>query len=289
MNNLYFCIMKNNRHPVLEQITLSLKDLYPQEEVKSISKIICEDLLGLNYLSLYLDKDIIISDKQKKDLISILNRLKNFEPIQYLVKEVQFMGQSFFVDYGVLIPRPETEYLVELILKKESRAKKLLDIGTGSGCIAISLAKGLPESSVDAWEISEKAIQIAQRNNKQLKAGVNIEKRDVFQPSFQNNLYDVIVSNPPYITEKEKESMEPNVLKWEPNLALFVPNDKPLLYYEQIAKIAQSLLRKSGVLYFEINSFYGKEVVSMLEGLGYLHIELIADLYGNDRFIRAEL
>ncbi len=288
MNNLYFCVMKNNIHPIFTQITESLKDLYPPEEIKSISKIICEDLLGLNYLSLYLDKDIIISDKQKQDLISILNRLKTFEPIQYLVKEVQFMGHTFFVDSGVLIPRPETEYLVELILKQEGDAKTFLDIGTGSGCIAISLAKGLPKSTVDAWEISDRAIQIAKKNNQKLKAGVTIKKRDVFQSLTETSLYDVIVSNPPYITEKERKKMEPNVLEWEPDLALFVPDAKPLLYYEQIAKVARDLLVVGGVLYFEINSLYGQETVDLLVESGFVHVEIIKDLYGCDRFIRAE-
>lgn len=287
MNNLYFCIMKNNIHPILTQIVESLNTLYSPEEIKSISKIICEDLLDIDYLSLYIDKDIILSDKQKQELNSILHRLQCFEPIQYIVEKVEFFGRAFSIAPGVLIPRPETEHLVDLIVKKESNAKRILDVGTGSGCIAITLAKEIPDSYVEAWDVSEEALQIAKRNNQKLAGGVQFKRKDVLEEIPQGASFDLIVSNPPYITFSEREEMESNVLEWEPGLALFVPDENPLVFYKRIATIGLDLLEDGGVLYFEINSLFGGQLVKLLEALGYVDVELKKDFFQRDRFIRA--
>ena len=280
--------MKHNRHPILVQIYDSLKDLYTREELKSLSKIICEDLLKINYLSLYLDKDIIISEKQKKELSSILNRLQQSEPIQYITGQAEFMGHIFNVADGVLIPRAETELLVDIIIKRESKATRILDVGTGSGCIAISLCKGIVGSYVEAWDVSSEALKIAEGNNLKNNSSVVFKQIDLFNVSPTDSLFDLIVSNPPYITEKERIGMDRNVLDWEPDLALFVPNNDPLIYYRKIAEISKSLLHENGVLYFEINRLFGKEIVVMLKNMGYSNVELMQDFYHCDRFIRAE-
>ena len=287
MNNLYFCAMKNNIHPILAQIIECLNELYPPEEIKSISKIICEDLLGIDYLSLYIDKDIILSDKQKKELNSILDRLQRFEPIQYIVEKVEFYGRTFFIAPGVLIPRTETEHLVDIIVKKETNAKRILDIGTGSGCIGITLAKEMANSYVEAWDVSDRALQIAKKNNLDLNGGVKIKRKDILKDFLLDSSFDLIVSNPPYVTIKEREGMDPNVLDWEPSLALFVPDESPLMFYKRIAEIGMELLDPDGVLYFEINSLFGQQLVELLERLGYAEVELKQDFFQRDRFIRA--
>lgn len=287
MNNLYFCAMKNNIHPILAQIIECLNELYPPEEIKSISKIISEDLLGIDYLSLYIDKDIILSDKQKQELNSILDRLQRFEPIQYIVEKVEFYGRTFFIAPGVLIPRTETEHLVDIIVKKETNAKRILDIGTGSGCIGITLAKEMANSYVEAWDVSDRALQIAKKNNLDLNGGVKIKRKDILKDFLLDSSFDLIVSNPPYVTIKEREGMDPNVLDWEPSLALFVPDESPLMFYKRIAEIGMELLDPDGVLYFEINSLFGQQLVELLERLGYAEVELKQDFFQRDRFIRA--
>lgn len=287
MNNLYFCAMKNNIHPILAQIIECLNELYSPEEIKSISKIISEDLLGIDYLSLYIDKDIILSDKQKQELNSILDRLQRFEPIQYIVEKVEFYGRTFFIAPGVLIPRTETEHLVDIIVKKETNAKRILDIGTGSGCIGITLAKEMANSYVEAWDVSDRALQIAKKNNLDLNGGVKIKRKDILKDFLLDSSFDLIVSNPPYVTMKEREGMDPNVLDWEPSLALFVPDESPLMFYKRIAEIGMELLDPDGVLYFEINSLFGQQLVELLERLGYAEVELKQDFFQRDRFIRA--
>lgn len=287
MNNLYFCTMKNNIHPILAQIIECLNELYSPEEIKSISKIISEDLLGIDYLSLYIDKDIILSDKQKQELNSILDRLQRFEPIQYIAEKVEFYGRTFFIAPGVLIPRTETEHLVDIIVKKETNAKRILDIGTGSGCIGITLAKEMANSYVEAWDVSDRALQIAKKNNLDLNGGVKIKRKDILKDFLLDSSFDLIVSNPPYVTMKEREGMDPNVLDWEPGLALFVPDESPLMFYKRIAEIGMELLDPDGVLYFEINSLFGQQLVELLERLGYAEVELKQDFFQRDRFIRA--
>lgn len=287
MNNLYFCAMKNNIHPILAQIIECLNELYSPEEIKSISKIISEDLLGIDYLSLYIDKDIILSDKQKQELNSILDRLQRFEPIQYIAEKVEFYGRTFFIAPGVLIPRTETEHLVDIIVKKETNAKRILDIGTGSGCIGITLAKEMANSYVEAWDVSDRALQIAKKNNLDLNGGVKIKRKDILKDFLLDSSFDLIVSNPPYVTIKEREGMDPNVLDWEPSLALFVPDESPLMFYKRIAEIGMELLDPDGVLYFEINSLFGQQLVELLERLGYAEVELKQDFFQRDRFIRA--
>lgn len=258
------------------------------QEAANLSRIICCEILGQSTIDYYLGKDIILSPKEVKELESILIRLCNFEPIQYVQGIAYFLGRKFQVAPGVLIPRPETEELVEIILKEISANARILDIGTGSGCISVSLSKELPEAQVTAWDISEEALAVSRRNNEILQASVNFVLCDVltYQPAFQER-YDVIVSNPPYVLEAEKQEMERNVLDWEPSLALFVPDADPLRFYRRIAELGLVMLESCGKLYFEINRAFGEATVAMLLELGYSSAHIQKDISGNDRFVIA--
>ena len=270
-------------------IRRKLQGRYDPREAGNLSRIICCEILGQQTVDYYLGKDIILSVKEEQELESILARLHNFEPIQYILGEARFLGRTFRVTPGVLIPRPETEVLVEMMLKELSPVSRVLDVGTGSGCIAISLAKELPESQVTAWDVSGEALSIAAANSKALQASVRFEQRDVltYEPCVVD-CYDVIVSNPPYVTEAEKQEMEHNVLDWEPSLALFVPDTDPLRFYRRIAVLGLEMLTSGGKLYFEINRAFGKDTVAMLCETGYRAVRLQKDISHNDRFVIAE-
>jgi release factor glutamine methyltransferase len=202
-----------------------LQDIYPSQELKSLTMMIWCDLLGMDALDIYLGKDINLSESKRYELENILQRLRKNEPIQYIRKMAIFLGRSFYVAPGVLIPRPETEELVELIAKENlNDAPRILDIGTGSGCIAISLSLIIPQAQVTAWDISEEALAVARRNNEVLDSAVSFEQKDVLAEMDSEQRFDIIVSNPPYVTESEKADMEPNVLDWEPELAQFIPS-----------------------------------------------------------------
>lgn len=274
---------------IVSYIRQSLRDIYPPEEVKALSMLICCDMLGWDALDIYMGKDMNLSECKQQELENILFRLRKNEPIQYIRGCTEFYGRIFQVAPGVLIPRPETAELVDLVVKENPAARLLLDIGTGSGCIAISLAKSLPEAKVDAWDISEEALLIARRNSEELNAGVTFRRQDVFsdEEGGITPAYDVLVSNPPYVTESEKRQMESNVLDWEPGLALFVPDEDPLRFYRRIAILGRELLAPGGRLYFEINQAYGLETAEMLEMNQYRDIRVIKDIFGKDRIVTA--
>ena len=250
--------------------------------------LICCDMLGLDALDIYMGKDIILSECKQRELENIIFRLQKNEPIQYIRGFAEFSGRNFKVASGVLIPRPETAELVELIVKENPNARHLLDIGTGSGCIAISLDKKLPDVDVEAWDISEEALAIARKNNEDLEAGVRFLQRDVLSDDWEKvPSFDVIVSNPPYVTETEKNEMDANVLDWEPGLALFVPDEDPLRFYNRIACLGSDLLLPGGKLYFEINQAYGRETAHILEMNQYRDVRVIKDIFGKDRIVTA--
>ena len=247
------------------------------------------DILNLDALDIYLGKDINLSESKQRELENIIDRLRNNEPIQYIRGIAEFCGRTFQVGPGVLIPRPETSELVDLIVKEASGSASILDIGTGSGCIAISLDKKMAKVDVTAWDISEDALGIARYNNKELKAKVKFVRQDVFSESISyTDRYDIIVSNPPYIMESEKQQMKPNVLNWEPEIALFVPDDEPLRFYCRIAEVGQKILKPNGRLYLEINQLCGDEVAHMLVENGYRNIRVIKDFFKNDRIVTAD-
>lgn len=268
-------------------IRQSLQGIYPSRELINISRVICCELFGQSDIDYYLGKDMILSENDKLKLESILVRLKKNEPLQYIQGEAHFFGRIFQVTPAVLIPRPETEELVQLVMDEVAGSSRILDIGTGSGCIAVSLSVELPAATVAAWDVSPEALAVARINNEKHKARVNFREQDVFSDTLPNERYDVIVSNPPYITNQEKRDMNPNVLEWEPSLALFVPDEDPLRFYCRIAEVGRTLLVPQGRLYFEINRAYGDETVAMLCRLGYHDARILKDMSGHNRIVTA--
>ena len=276
-------------HPIVNEIRNALREHYPDSEALALAKMLLVEAFGFSTLELYGGKDKEISGKRLDVLNEMIARLKKNEPIQYVIGAEVFCGWTFEVNENVLIPRPETQELVRWIEAdwKSDAPCRILDVGTGSGCIAISLSKLLEGAEVEAWDISEGALRVARRNADRNEAQVLFRRVDVLKACTEDCRYDVIVSNPPYITESEKQDMDANVLDWEPHTALFVPDADPLLFYRRIAELGVSMLKEGGVLYFEINRAYGEETVRMLEGLGYKQIELRKDNWGNDRMIKA--
>ena len=277
-------------HPIVNEIRDALRENYPDTEALALAKMLLVEVFGFSTLELYGGKDKEISGKHRDVLDEMIRRLKKNEPIQYIIGIETFGGLTFEVNQNVLIPRPETRELVEWIAEdcQLEDPCKILDIGTGSGCIAISLAKLLEQVEVEAWDVSEGALQVARRNAERNQVDVLFRKMDVLGDVPEGMLYDVIVSNPPYIAEKEKSQMEHNVLDWEPSIALFVPDEDPLLFYRRIAQLGGSMLKKGGSLYYEINQAYGQETMEMLASMGYQSIELRKDVWGNDRMVKAK-
>lgn len=275
-------------NPVIYYIKQSLHGYYPDSEIVSMAKLLLTQVFGMSVVELYTGKDNNFSSNERKRLDDILVRLKKQEPLQYIIGVEEFCGLTFEVTPDVLIPRPETLELVYWIIQEnEGKRSRVLDIGTGSGCIAVTLAKKLRETRVTSWDVSEKALQVASRNCRRNGVEVRLERKNVLEAVSQGEVFDIIVSNPPYVTEREKKEMERNVLDWEPALALFVPDDNPLLFYRNIAGLGREMLAPEGKLYFEINRGYGRQMVDMLEGLGYHDIELRKDISQNDRMIKA--
>jgi release factor glutamine methyltransferase len=277
-------------HPIVHEIRDALSGIYPPSEALSLAKMLLVEVFDFSTLELYGGKDKEISGKRRDVLDEMIRRLKKNEPIQYIIGVESFCGLTFEVNPSVLIPRPETQELVGWIAGdcEGKEACCILDIGTGSGCIPVSLAHRLPKAEVESWDISEDALQVARRNAERNGVEVLFRQKDVLKASPDEARYDVIVSNPPYIAEKEKVDMEANVLDWEPSIALFVPDEDPLLFYRKIAQLGCSMLKEGGALYFEINRAYGQETIQMLEAMGYKEIELRKDSWGNDRMMKAE-
>ena len=277
-------------HPIVHEIRDALSGIYPPSEALSLAKMLLVEVFDFSTLELYGGKDKEISGKRRDVLDEMIRRLKKNEPIQYIIGVESFCGLTFEVNPSVLIPRPETQELVGWIAGdcQEKETCRILDIGTGSGCIPVSLAHRLPKAEVESWDISEDALQVARRNAERNGVEVLFLQKDVLKASPDEARYDVIVSNPPYIAEKEKVDMEANVLDWEPSIALFVPDEDPLLFYRKIAQLGCSMLKEGGALYFEINRAYGQETIQMLEAMGYKEIELKKDSWGNDRMMKAE-
>lgn len=276
-------------HPLVRHIREALHGVCSDAEALSLAKMLLVDVFGFSTLELYGGKDRSFSEKEQMHLADIVRRLQNHEPVQYIIGKETFMELVFEVDKNVLIPRPETQELVEWILEDHrlDECCKILDIGTGSGCIPISLAHSMIGAELEAWDISDGALEVARRNANRNNVKVLFRKQNVLEAVPSTSCYDVIVSNPPYITEKEKVDMEANVLDWEPSIALFVPDSDPLLFYRKIAELGLKMLVPGGSLYFEINRAYGAMMKSMLSNMGYKHVELRKDMFGNDRMIKA--
>ncbi len=267
-----------------------LTSIFPKTEVDTFFAYLIEEYLGLQRIDLIMNPDREISDQQQELLDIALQRLKKEEPIQYIIGKTEFYGFPFYVDENVLIPRPETEELVEWVIKevKEKGEKvKILDIGTGSGCIPISLKKHLPNAEISAIDISKKAIEIAKKNAELNQVEIRFIEKDILTASQLDQEYDIIISNPPYVRELEKAEMKNNVLENEPELALFVDDTDPLIFYDTIAGIAKQHLTKGGLLFFEINQYLGKEMLTLLHDHQFQNIELRKDLFEKDRMTKA--
>jgi release factor glutamine methyltransferase len=274
----------------ITHFTSELSALYPPDECKSMGRLYFSHRLGFSRSDILLRGDEQLLHGESKFLEQALSRLKLGEPIQYVLGCTWFMDFLFEVGPGVLIPRPETEELVQWIaVDLGNSPSRVLDIGTGSGCIAVSLAKLLANASVSAWDISPDALAIAEMNANENQCSVSFSQTDVlaYYPTPNSPMFDVIVSNPPYVTNTEKQAMHTNVLDYEPHLALFVEDDDPLLFYRKIAMLGCEMLKKGGCLYFEINEQFGDETVRMLDGLGYANVECRADIHGKDRMVKA--
>lgn len=267
------------------QLWQRLVPVYGEGEAQAIARLIYEVRYGLTLSDLLMGRD---SSVPQDELEQIAIRLERQEPVQYILGQADFCGRAFVVNEHVLIPRPETAELCQWIVP----SKKILDIGTGSGCIAITLAAEMPEAEVTAWDISEEALKVAEENAKRTDVHVKFEQVDILHlPSSILHLtsaFDLIVSNPPYICNKERETMEANVLEHEPHTALFVPNDDPLLFYRAIAQYGQTALKEGGWLYFEINPLYAEALREMFNKMSYYDIEIKEDQYGKQRMIRAK-
>ncbi|CAM1340586.1 peptide chain release factor N(5)-glutamine methyltransferase [Tenacibaculum aestuarii] len=275
--------------------TEQLESIFPKTEIDTFFFLLIEEYLGLQRIDFTLQPTLEIPSEKYDLLNTALTRLQKEEPIQYILGKTEFYGCPFKVNENTLIPRPETEELVEWILNEvkelglENNKQQLsiLDIGTGTGCIPISLKKELPAAKVSAIDVSEEALEIAKENASLNKVEITFILQDILQTESLPKQYDVIVSNPPYVRELEKVEIKNNVLENEPHLALFVDDDNPLIFYKKIADLAIKSLTKNGLLFFEINQYLGSETIEMLKRKGFTKVELRKDLFGNNRMIKA--
>ena len=275
----------------IEYIKQQLQGQYPDAEIRSFINLLLQKVTGFNRTQLIVNKNTIFSEEQTVLVQAFVEKLKKFVPLQYVLGETEFYGLQFQLTPDVLIPRPETEELIEWIANLENQHShiSILDLGTGSGCIAISLKNIFENASVFATDISDNALRVAKLNGHNLNLKVHFYQSDILKMQPEKNRWDVIVSNPPYIPVVEMKEMLANVVDYEPHTALFVPNEKPLLFYDAIAEYALNSLKPSGKLFFEIHRDFGTQCVEMLLSKGFSKVELKKDLSGNNRMIKAEI
>lgn len=282
--------MSVNIQQILKQGKAELNN-YSAPEAEQLIMILFQEWLGINrtHFIAYPDTKLSISDYNQ--MIEGIKRIKNDEPIQHIVGYAEFYDLKFKVNSNVLIPRPETEELVDWIISTNKKVNPVvLDVGTGSGCIAISLSNGIANSQVNAVDVSVEALNLAIENAKFNQVSVDFIQADILENAAYDQLpskLDILVSNPPYVTQKQKELMHNNVLDYDPHLALFVSDDNPLIFYKRIAEVGNKLLQNKGLLFFEINEEYGAETIVILQQLGYTEIELRKDINGKDRMVKA--
>ncbi len=267
-----------------------LTAIYDAGEAKAIARMVYEVRFGLTLSDICLGKDTQLSADDQAQVEEIAQRLLRQEPIQYVLGLTEFCGRTFQVEPAVLIPRPETAELCRWIISSDSVSspQNILDIGTGSGCIAITLAAEINGAQVTAWDVSDEALRVAAENARRNHVSIHFQQVDILQPlSIPSSSFDLIVSNPPYICNKEREAMEAHVLDHEPHVALFVPDDDPLRFYRAIARYGQQALKDGGWLYFEINPRYASPLTDLLATMSYRDIEVKNDSYGKQRMVRA--
>ena len=276
------------------KFTNTLAPIYDEKEIESFFYILLESFHKLKRIDFALNPNLELNSEEISRWETSLKELEKEKPVQYILGETEFFGLPFFVNENTLIPRPETEELVSWILQSskfriQNSKLRILDIGTGTGCIAISLAKNLPEAEVFALDVSEKAIEVAKKNATINNVNITFLHQSILETEDLEQQFDIIVSNPPYVRNLEKEEIKKNVLDYEPHLALFVEDTDALLFYRRITQLAKKNLTASGELYFEINQYLGNEMTLLLENLGFKNIELRKDIYKNDRMTRATL
>jgi release factor glutamine methyltransferase len=270
---------------IWDKTLIQLEQVYSSSEAKNVNRILFEDGLGVKQLDLLMNTEIAIDETKLNDFIE---RLIQNEPIQYVTGLAYFYGREFMVRKGALIPRPDTEELVQLVVSENDISEPLvIDVGTGSGCIAISLALELSGSVVLGTDISKDALKIAKENA--LQHGINLEfiHHNILESDLPNSEIDILISNPPYIPSKESSVMSDNVLAYEPHIALFVPDEDPMLFYKQIATAGKKSLKKTGRLYFEIHEDHSKQIQELLHQLNYTNIQIFKDMQGKERMVRA--
>ncbi len=268
-----------------------LSNVYDALELNSIVNILIEEVTGWDALHQNIHKNDAIEQSHTDQLTQYVEKLLTGKPLQYIIGKAWFMGKAFMVNEAVLIPRPETEELVEWIVEYAQIINKplsILDIGTGSGCIPISLKQAIPNASITAIDISKEALAVAQQNAAAHNTNIEWIELDILQTKHLKDQYDIIVSNPPYIPLREKPNMQSQVIDHEPAIALFVPDQYPLIFYSKIAHIGKSALKSNGQLFFEIHYDQGEAIMALLNEMGY-HAELRQDIYGKDRMVRASL
>ena len=277
--------MQSVRH----QIEKELSDFYPQGELKVLVRMLLQQVAGWSLVDMLTHNDLTLTAAQQMQIADAVDRLKRYEPIQYILGVAEFDGMRLVVDARALIPRPETAELVLLLAETLSPDASVLDIGTGSGCIAVALARRLPQAQVSAYDVSPDALALAAENARNQGVKIDFRQVDILHDAPADApVFDAIVSNPPYVTDSERASMEANVLDYEPALALFVPDDDPLLFYRAIADFAWTHLSIGGRLFFEINHRFGAEIVMMLRHKGFANCAVQHDAFGKERFVVAQ-
>lgn len=273
---------------LIDKLQTSLSGTYEGHELTAIIRTICCDMLGIDTATYYLKEAVTLTTEQGTLLQGIIDRLRQGEPLQYIEGKAPFCGMEFAVNSSVLIPRPETAELVDwIVCEHATQHPRILDLGTGSGCIAIALSKQLPQATIEACDISAEALTVAKENARMNEAPVSFFTHDMLDLGTPlPHSYDILVSNPPYIRQSEAADMSIQVTEWEPHTALFVPDDDALRFYRAIAELGQTeALRPGGHIYVEINQALGKETVALFEAYGYQDVELRKDIYGNERMI----
>lgn len=274
---------------LIDKLQLSLAERYEGREFTAIVRAVCCDILGIGATAYYLKENVALTAGQEALLGNVISRLQQGEPLQYIEGRAPFCGMDLTVGPDVLIPRPETAELVDwIVCDNKGKRPHILDLGTGSGCIAIALGRQLPEATIDACDISPEALAIANMNSEANGVQVTFFEHDMLGTTGSlPRSYDILVSNPPYIRQSEAAEMEAHVIGWEPHTALFVPDDDALRFYRAIAEIGQTeALRPGGCIYVEINQALGEETVALFESYGYKEVTLRKDIYGNERMIR---
>lgn len=274
---------------IQQEIISKISDIYPHEECQAMASILLEHLFGLNMTDLIVNKALEVSLQTSQEIQSICNRLNQAEPIQYVLGTAPFYGLDFYVNPNVLIPRQETESLIEIITDYQPWVTpSILDIGTGSGCIPCTLHHKIPTANIHALDISDKALEVAQKNCEDLGSQITLHKCDILNEGIPIKGLDIIVSNPPYVMNNEKALMQKNVLSHEPHLALFVSDEDPLLFYRVITEKSINVLNQKGYLFFEINEQFGREVALLMEQNRFSNIQIHDDIHGKNRFVSGE-